>query len=90
MQRSGPPPPAAKPVRPDIPTILIEDQTLDPVTTTHYVHRDNELNFEYVYKKIKNLLRHPPCKHRKSGKASKTAWPCDSCDKVCHSCKQCT
>lgn len=67
-----------RPVRkaPSIPTILIEDRTATPITTTRYISHDNEIDFEAVYKRIKALRRHPQCSHRPSAEY----WPCPTCE----------
>jgi hypothetical protein len=75
MQRFASPPRAPHKA-PKIPTILISDHTVVPITTTHYICHSNELAFEPIYKRIKALLRHPLCSHR----ATPESWPCAPCE----------
>jgi len=77
MQRSHVPSSVAQTSEPDIPLILVEDYTVQPITTTKYICHDNELDFEVVYKKIRRLLSHTKCSHR----ASEDDWPCAPCEK---------
>ncbi|KAF2819999.1 hypothetical protein CC86DRAFT_429490 [Ophiobolus disseminans] len=78
MQRSHPSPSAAQPPAANIPIILVEDQTVKPITTTNYIRNNNEIDFEVVYRKVKSLLPHKKCSHR----SSPTAWPCTPCDEA--------
>jgi hypothetical protein len=41
------------------PVILVSDFEENPPITVRYIKGDNELDFETVYRNVKNLHRHP-------------------------------
>jgi hypothetical protein len=66
------PPSAAQSTAEDIPTILVEDYTQEPIITTKYLCGENELDFKEVYTKVTSLPKHPRCTHD-------PIWPCEAC-----------
>ncbi|KAH8693422.1 hypothetical protein GQ44DRAFT_744586 [Phaeosphaeriaceae sp. PMI808] len=60
----------------DVPSILVENWTLETPITEHYLCGANELDFNAIYRKINRLFTHPRCPHR----SSEMVWPCRACE----------